>query len=347
MYEDQTFDAILERLLGRAPDNVDKREGSIIYDALAPAAVELAQVYIELNTIKKRLSVEDAADHDLTEICYQNGVFRKGATKAIRKAVFNIAVPLNSRFSSEKNTYKVLENITGFEYKLECEQIGEEGNVYMGPIFPIDFIDGLNTASLTDVIVPGVKEETDEQLRERYRQGLINPSQDGNVAQYLEWAQSYNGIGIAKVFPLWDGANTVKIAITDRLYQVADSTLVNAFQQHLDPDSKGLGNGVAPIGAKVTVTGGIKKDINITGNIVLAQGYSEPEGVADVVSSYLSSITYKKNSVSYMRTGGAILDSPSIVELNNFTLNGGTSDLVLVGEENPHLNSINLTVVVA
>ena len=42
MYEHITFDVILERMMDRVPNNIDKREGSIIYDALAPAAVELA-----------------------------------------------------------------------------------------------------------------------------------------------------------------------------------------------------------------------------------------------------------------------------------------------------------------
>ena len=41
MYEALTFEAILERMLGRVDDSFDKREGSVIYDALAPAAVEL------------------------------------------------------------------------------------------------------------------------------------------------------------------------------------------------------------------------------------------------------------------------------------------------------------------
>ena len=50
-YEDITYDVILQRMLDRVPDNMDKREGSIIYDALAPAAVELQLMYIELDTI--------------------------------------------------------------------------------------------------------------------------------------------------------------------------------------------------------------------------------------------------------------------------------------------------------
>lgn len=36
MYENMTFSYLLQRMLDRVQGNVDKREGSIIYDALAP-----------------------------------------------------------------------------------------------------------------------------------------------------------------------------------------------------------------------------------------------------------------------------------------------------------------------
>lgn len=36
--DEMTFDYIMNRMLESVPDTVDKREGSIIYDALAPAA---------------------------------------------------------------------------------------------------------------------------------------------------------------------------------------------------------------------------------------------------------------------------------------------------------------------
>ena len=38
-----TFDYIMNRMLESVRDTVDKREGSIIYDALAPAAAELVK----------------------------------------------------------------------------------------------------------------------------------------------------------------------------------------------------------------------------------------------------------------------------------------------------------------
>jgi uncharacterized phage protein gp47/JayE len=53
VYEDVTYEVILQRMLDRVPDTIDKREGSVIYDALAPAAVELQLMYIELDTILK------------------------------------------------------------------------------------------------------------------------------------------------------------------------------------------------------------------------------------------------------------------------------------------------------
>ena len=40
MYTDtQNFEEIMRRMLSRIPNGIDKREGSIIWDALAPAAL--------------------------------------------------------------------------------------------------------------------------------------------------------------------------------------------------------------------------------------------------------------------------------------------------------------------
>lgn len=53
MYEDQTFDVILQRMLSRVPETMDKRESSPIYAALAPAAVELTSMYIAFDCMRK------------------------------------------------------------------------------------------------------------------------------------------------------------------------------------------------------------------------------------------------------------------------------------------------------
>ena len=48
MYEDMTYENILQGMLNRVPEDIDKREGSVIYDALAPAAYFLADQYFQL-----------------------------------------------------------------------------------------------------------------------------------------------------------------------------------------------------------------------------------------------------------------------------------------------------------
>ncbi len=54
MYEAQTYEAILSRMLQKALSingNLDTREGSLVWYGDAPAAVELQNLYIALDTV--------------------------------------------------------------------------------------------------------------------------------------------------------------------------------------------------------------------------------------------------------------------------------------------------------
>ena len=46
--EQKSYEELLAEVLGRIPDDADKREGSLIYTAVAPVCAELAQAYIRL-----------------------------------------------------------------------------------------------------------------------------------------------------------------------------------------------------------------------------------------------------------------------------------------------------------
>lgn len=344
MYEDKTFESILNSMLSRVPNELDTREGSIIYNAIAPVAFELAQAYFTLSNYIDLFYADTAVDEYLDLKASDYGITRKAATSSVRKIETTGPVPIGSRWGLQETTYAVTELISENIYNAICEQPGEIGNAYSGALDNIDNVSGVS-ATLSTIIISGTNVESDDNLRIRIKQYLINPAQDGNTAQYLKWATEYPGVGAAKVFPLWNGGNTVKVAITNGLFQPAELELVNEIQEYLDPNSEGLGNGMAPIGCKVTVTGGTRKDINLTANIMLQEGYTEPIGVADAISDYLASITYVKNSVSYMRIGSALLDCPSIAEVSGLKINAGVTDVVLVGDEIPILSSLNLTVV--
>ena len=53
MYEDQTSQVIEKRMLDAVSLSVDKREGSIIHDAMAPVSIELELMYAALDWFMK------------------------------------------------------------------------------------------------------------------------------------------------------------------------------------------------------------------------------------------------------------------------------------------------------
>lgn len=354
MYEDKTFETIMAQCLARVPDTIDKREGSIIHYALAPAVAELAQAYIEMGVIYTQTSPDTATDEYMEMRAFEAGVVKEQAKASIWSAQFKdgsdqpLDITIGDRFTIAETSIflAATQRTAAGQYKLTAEAPGAMDNRYIGSgLVPVEDNPNMASATITAFVFAGENEEQDEVLRDRTREALIDPPQDGNVAQYKKWAIEFEGVGNAKVFSLWNGGNTVKVAITNTLYRPADSALVAAFQAYIDPNIEGLGNGVAPCGSKVTATGGTQKTINVSGSVVLAEGYTEATGAAEAVSAYLASITYEKNAVSYLKVGNALLDCESIADLTGLTVNGAAVDVALVGDEIPVLGSLNLAVV--
>lgn len=94
MYEDMTFEVLMERMMGRIPDTVDKREGSIIYNALAPAAVELSNMYIGLEWVMDQSFADTQGREYLIRRCAERGITPDAATCAVLKGVFNMDIPV-------------------------------------------------------------------------------------------------------------------------------------------------------------------------------------------------------------------------------------------------------------
>ena len=75
----------------------------------------------------------------------------------------------------------------------------------MGNMIPIDYIDRLATAELTEVLIPGEDEEETENLRRRYFASFDEKSFGGNMTDYLEKANAIPGVGRTKVTRVWNG----------------------------------------------------------------------------------------------------------------------------------------------
>ena len=172
MYEEMTFEAILQRMLANTPAGLDKREGSILYDALAPAAVELAKMYTELAAVLHETFADTASREYLVLRAAERGLSPYPATAAVVKGVFNCEIPAGSRFSCEGSFYGVEEALpeeeTGYAYALRCESAGSAANGVFGRLVPTGSIEGLRSARITELLIPGEDAEDTELFRSRY-----------------------------------------------------------------------------------------------------------------------------------------------------------------------------------
>lgn len=355
MYEDQTYEAIMERCLSRVPGTLDKREGSIIYDALGPACAELAVLYVELSTMLDRAFPDTAIGNDLDRKAAERSVVRQPATRAVRRATFTNAsgvamdVPIGTRFSGGGINYTATEKIATGAWKMTAETAGSVGNTYFGLLYPIDFVAGLAGAQLDDVLIPGDDIEDDESLRKRYFNSFWSQAFAGNPAAYKEFVGALDGVGGVKVVRAPSGGGTVGVTIVASDWTVPSATLVNMVQAAVDPvENQGAGEGLAPIDHVVMVAGVTGKSVGVAFSLTLEDGVTwagvKPISEAaiqdyfdELTSSWADSTTLTVR-ISQIET--RILSIPGVLDVEGTNLNGGAGNLQLVGTEIPVLGSV-------
>ncbi|MCB4261847.1 baseplate J/gp47 family protein, partial [Clostridioides difficile] len=223
MFELMTFENIIKRMLDSVPDTFDKREGSIIYNALAPVAIELTETYIAMDELLDQTFVDTASYYYLEKRCKERGITPLSATNTIAKGVFNIDIPLDSRFNLGEYNYIAIERISEKTYKMKCETAGPIFE--LGKLIPIEYIDGLETAELTEILINGEDEESEDSLRQRYYDSLNSQSFGGNIQNYKDEVNKIQDVGGVKVYPVWDGGGTVKLVIINSNFKVPSEDL--------------------------------------------------------------------------------------------------------------------------
>ena len=207
MYENETYEVILERMLNRVSDKLDKRPSSVIYDTHSSTAIELQILYIELEYLIKNSYGDTAAREFLIMLAKDRGLSPDTASKAVLQGEFtpaNIDVT-GKRFNIGDINYVVLKQIQPGQYEVQCETAGAIGNQYLGDMIPMDYIDGLQTAQLTKILIPGEDDENTEVFRQRYFDSFNEQSFAGNRAAYLETVRKIDGVGDLKVTRVWNG----------------------------------------------------------------------------------------------------------------------------------------------
>lgn len=211
MYEAQTYESILARMLQKAlsiNSNLDTREGSLVWYGDAPAAVELQNLYIALDTVLYETFADTATRPYLILRAAERGLSPQPASPAILQMAITpttLFLPLNTRFSIGELNYYVSADRGSGNYELTCETAGEAGNNYTGTVIPIEYVDGLETCKITSVLVPGEDEEDTELFRQRYLNSLNAQAFGGNQIDYIEKVNAIPGVGGVKVYRAWNG----------------------------------------------------------------------------------------------------------------------------------------------
>lgn len=274
----EDFEYWLNLMLDNVPDDIDQREGSVIYDALAPAAMAMAQQSLARANIIKQTYIKTAQGQFLDYRAAEHGTARYAATQTEVKAKFldSDGNPINNvqigdQFASIGETpifytvQKINDDLTG---ELTADEPGTAANSYIGQILPVTSNDSLSWAEITEIVAPARDEETDDHLRDRLLSADDWIAYGGNIADYLAMLSKISEVGAGQVYPVWNGAGTVKLVIVDNNLMPASADLVKKVKNIIDPaDSEGQGYGLAPIDHQVTVLAPTPLTVNIAATV--------------------------------------------------------------------------------
>lgn len=328
MFEHKTYEIILDEMLEEVRDDVDKREGSIIYDALAPIALKLAEMYSNLDVFLN-LTFADTADGDyLTRRAAEFGVLRKEATPAIRKGFFRdedglpLEVSIGSRFSFNDLNFYIIKEVDPGEYELQAEENGIKGNIGAGTMLPIEPIENLGAADLGVVLVRGTDEESDDSLYKRFIERSQRQATSGNIYHYEQWALAVPGVGGVKVVPTWNGPNTVKVVLLNSEKLPAEPATIEKAFQHIESER--------PVGAIVTVAPATAIFVNVNAKLILAADTDLDETKAQftiLLAKYLGEISFTDELIRYTKIANLLLELPQVIDYENLVVNGGSSNI--------------------
>ena len=301
--EAQNYDYWLNLMLDNVPNDIDKREGSIIYDAVAPAAMVNAQQSLSLANIIRETYIKTAQGEFLDYRAVEHGTSRYAATNTEVKAKFNdddgnpVNVEVGDRFASIAESpifYTVIKANDDGTAEMQAEEPGTSANSYIGQVLPVTPNDNLAWAEITEIIAPARDEETDDHLRERILKNDAWLAYGGNIADYLDMIHKISEVGAAQIYPVWAGSGTVKLVIVNNDLMPASPDLVKKVKNIIDPeDNEAQGVGLAPIDHRVTVVAPevLKVDVSIQLQLTdQANKVAVEKGIKDMLNELFSEL---------------------------------------------------------
>lgn len=320
------FQSLVQATLDRQSDELDKREGSVLYDFAALSDYNISQFSIEIRDLFNQMFLETSSGTYLEDHAKRSGVVRYTATYAKRKGNFyqnNLIVyptiPFNTEWSGTladgtRGTWTYIERVDDVDdYEVfVCKTLGTIGNenvlTLTNPTYP--------TIRVTLQLPPlsyGEDAETDASLLLRTQTVEKTPAYGGNRTDYKEAVEAIDGVGFCQIYPAYQGGGTVLLSIASPSESdpTVSSWLVNYIKEYIDPaDAEGTGSGWAPIGHTVDVQSITSETVYFAiTDVIIGRSYQEEnvrQGIRNALATYFTDLhnkwsTYDPVSYDYVQ----------------------------------------------
>ena len=347
MYENITVEEIKREMLDRIPSGIETREGSYTNILLSPAAYELWKFYQSLDALIPIAFVDETSGEYIDKRCAEYGITRKPGTKATAEVTFTgidgISVPKGTVVSTATGLEFITVENTAISSGMatvvaEASEIGSLYNVAAGAINRMPaLISGIESVQ-SSASAGGTDPESDEDLVQRYHDFLQKPASSGNKYHYEQWAKEVDGVGNAKVIPLWNGAGTVKVLLAGPDQKPVDGAVVSSCVAHIEEER--------PIGASVTVESAQELTINISAAIS-RDGSVTLDKIKDTFTKsaeeYLKDSVFTRYELLYNRFVFFLLGIDGVSDYITLTINGEMSNITVGEDEIPVLGTVVIT----
>lgn len=338
-------DSILSGVSG-----VDKREGSFVNDMVSPISLEIESAYQALLSMLGIMFLEDATGEYLEKRASEFGLTRKLGTKSNGEITFNgiegaeiikgtlVGTSTGLLFETDADV-SIEFGQTSVSVGITASEIGTKYNVAAETITEIPIaMTGISSCINNSELADGTDVETDDALLARTLLKIQTPSTSGNSSHYKEWSLEVDGIGDAKVTPLWNGPGTVKVLIVTSDKKAPSGTLVDAVVSNIE-DKR-------PIGASVSVVAPTEININVDASIAIGPTYSQSDILSKYTlkfKEYIKSGVFKLQTVDYYKCLSIFYEIEGVIEVTSFLLNNVNSNIPIGDDEIQVVGTITLT----
>ena len=251
---EKTNEEISADILSNLDDKYQKSVGFLAWDyARAIAIGGFEKIYDILKYICSMGDLNNYKYDDLVKFVYQRrGIVAHVASKATGSLTITGTgtITAGDLFQTEagmkfESTETKSINGTG-TISIQAIDAGIDGNVPANSIVVIPVsIAGISSVTNSSALTGGYDAETKESIIERYLEDIRQPITSNNIYHYVKWAKEVTGVGNAKIKPLWNGDNTVKVVLINSDNECANSALVNSVQKYIDPFGYEVTNGTS------------------------------------------------------------------------------------------------------